>query len=170
MNQRRRTDHMDRGHWALRAFAYGTLTLVAALLVLIGVWLWYPYQTVSKSPDPLRIAGPHTVRQGGVIVYEYSYTKYTSIIPTIHRQFVDGLIFESTDTATHVEPGTGHVQVAVPVPETLPPGKYHIAIYISYRMNPLRDIQSHNITEDFTVLSKDDHPDESQDASDTALR
>lgn len=147
---------------------YGTLLLATATLSVCIFWLFYPYKTVVKSPSPMPIVkGYETVRQGEVLVYEYDYVKYTTVVPTVHRQFVDGLIFDSTDITTHLEPGVGHVHVAVPIPYTLPPGKYHLRVFTDFRMNPLRVISAADNTRDFIVLPAPGHPDSAEDTSHT---
>jgi hypothetical protein len=151
-------------HRFLTWFSVGTLTLTVGFLLTLAFWQFYPYHVIDKSPSPLKIVGLSSVRAGQDIVYEYSYTKYTDVIPTIHRQFVDGLIFESEDTTTHLEPGNGHVHVAIRIPETLPPGKYRLRIFISYRVNPIRTIDTVDETQEFTVLG---HPDEAEDKATT---
>lgn len=160
---------MDNGSRWLKRFVI--LVLVASTAALaVGAWMmWWPFLTVDKSPMPMPVVkGYETVRQGGVVVYEYDFTKYTDVIPTVHRQFVDGIIFESADSTTHLAKGEGHIQVDVPIPLTLPPGHYRIRVYSDYRMNAFRTISSMDQTEDFTVLPANGHPDASQDASTTS--
>jgi hypothetical protein len=170
MEQRRATDrkNIDRRHLLMTTFMVGALISATALLALGAFWWFYPYKTITKSPMPMPIVkGYETVRQGGVLLYEYDFVKYTDVVPVVQRQFVDGLIFESTDVTTNLKIGTGHTFVVVPIPTELPPGVYHIQVIAEFHMNPLKTITNVTETQTFTVLPMLDHPDKSQDASET---
>jgi hypothetical protein len=170
MEQRRVTDYAVREarvrNRVMAVTSAVTLVLTLGLMATLAYWQFYPYKTITKEPLPMAIVkGYETVRQGDWVVYEYNYEKYTDVIPKVSRQFVDGLIFESTDMSTHVNKGSGHVHVAVPIPMTLPPGRYRIRVNIEYQMNPIRTISNADETCDFTVISATDCPNESKDST-----
>jgi hypothetical protein len=136
-------------------FVYIVLTLASAALLLVAFWMFYPYKTITQEPKPFKLVGSNVTTQGGVISYEYSYCKYTDKQATVSKQFVDGLTFQSEDIATVLDKGCGHVHRQINIPETLPPGEYKMRIIAVYDMNPLRQIEIVNETEEFKVLAQE---------------
>ena len=164
-NERREIAKLDAQQGVVRGIR-AMLAIIAVAILVVAYWWLFPYQTVNKTPMPMPIvAGYETVRQGGVVLYEYDYTKYTDVVPTVHRQFVDGLIFDSADASTHLLPGTGHVHVQVPIPVTLPPGRYHLQVITEFQMNPIRLIRAIDMTQDFMVLPALGDADADQDST-----
>jgi len=165
-NEQREIDALPRQKWSRTVKAIvAMLALMTAALGLWAYWMLWPYQTVSKTPQPMHIvAGYETVRQGESVVYEYDFEKFTDVEPTIHRQFVDGLIFNSASESTHLIRGSGHVHVAVPIPYTLPPGRYKIRVYADFKVNPVRTVEVIDETQTFEVLPATVHPDAPQDS------
>ena len=165
-NEQRELDSMGQSHRFLTRFTYTVLTIITAGMLLGAYWMLWPYQTVTKTPLPMHILeGYRTVRQGESVLYEYDYIKSIDVAPTMHRQFVDGLIFESTDTMTRLFPGSGHVHVIIPIPTSLPPGVYHIREIAEYRVNPIRVITQISETQSFTVLPAPGHADSAEDTA-----
>ena len=162
-DQKRDIAQTDTSHRIVLWIVYLVIAGIIFFVGLSAFWLLWPYRTVEKTQSPLPIVkGYETVRQGGVVAYEYDYVKYSNVQPTVNREFVDGLIFESSDASTHLGPRVGHVRVEVPIPYTLPPGHYRLKIYISFQMNPWRTIQNVDTTGQFTVLANP-HPDAAED-------
>lgn len=159
--------HVNK-HRVAMTFVAVTLALAIGLVGTVAFMLLYPYKTAIKLPMPMSIAkGYETVRQGGCVVYEYDFVDYTDVVPAVHRQFIDGLIFDSALASMYLTPGSGHVRVRVPIPDTLPPGRYRIRVVSDFRMNVLRTISTVEDTDDFTVLPALGHPDAAKDASAT---
>jgi len=139
-----------------RTLAYmsiSTLIISFGLIAMIIFWLTYTPKLIYQSPKPFpMVDGIKVAKQGGVLSYEYSYCKYTDIQATVSKQFIDGLIFQSEDTSTTLYKGCGHVHRQIHIPETLPPGVYHLHIIANYKINPIREVKVINDTEEFTVI------------------
>jgi len=136
---------------AIKIYIYGLLTFASFALLLVTFWTFYTPKLIEQSPKPFPLVGSHTAEQGGTITYEYNYCKFTDKQAVVTKQFVDGLIFQSQDTATVLEQGCGHVHRDIAIPKTLPPGTYYLKITATYHINPIRDEKVVNATEKFTV-------------------
>lgn len=136
----------------LKIFATVTFILTLGLLGMVAFWLLYPYPTIEQSPKPFEITSSRKVEQGGLITYAFNYTKHSSLSATVERQFVDGIVFASSSQAT-ISGGksSGRAVVEVPIPYTLPPGRYYLKVTARYQVNPIRTIEVVNYTEKFTV-------------------
>jgi len=147
------------GHDRIRMlFIYIFLAIITAIVTVYGVWVLYPYQTIQLSDSPFKIVGPTTVSAGEYVTYEVSYIKYTTVIPTQYKQFVDGIVFQISPEMSKpviLEPGSGKARIAIRIPETLPSGVYNIHTDTYYQMNPVRTIHEESFTEKFTVINKD---------------
>jgi hypothetical protein len=140
---------------ALECFAYGTLLLLAAAIITVAFWTLYPYDTIETSPQPYPILDEDKVlHQGDYLSYKFDFVKNTCTEATVERNFVDGLIFSSTDDTLHLQEGSGTAYVEVPIPYTLPPGTYKLYIVLKFQVNPLREIVHEVWTEEFTVLER----------------
>lgn len=136
------------------------MIILVVVVMLVGArlltWQFWPGDPIVTGPKPYKVVYPanKVVKQGGFITYQFDYEKTGDIVPVVHRQFVDGLVFNvaGAQTPTVIEPGKGTARVQVDIPETLPPGKYHLRILATYRMNPIRDHHNDSITETFEVI------------------
>jgi hypothetical protein len=159
-------DREDRMHLYLKYMAIITTLAIVVLISLLLFWNFWPYDPITTSPKPYPVIFPEdkVVRQGGFITYEFAYVKTSSVIPTIQRQFVDGLVFNvaAPQSPTVTAPGKGIARAQIPIPETLPPGKYYIRIIADYEMNPIRHLQYTNLTETFEVVSGSNTPAEQE--------
>lgn len=142
---------------ALKVMVILTVVLAIVLLGFLAYWQWVPNVPIVTGPNPYRIVYPENkvVVQGGYLTYEFEYNKTSDIMPDIRRQFVDGLVFNVSDpqTATVGEIGEGTARVQIKVPETLPPGTYHLRVEAIYEINPIKEFRNVSITEDFEVVS-----------------
>jgi hypothetical protein len=157
---RRATDNRSydaKMYYLLRLLAFVTGAVVLFSFALVGFWLLYPYKPIETFPKPYKIVYPpsRVVKQGEFITYEFQYNKTSPIIPVVTRKFVDGLIFNVSGVQypTVTEEGTGTARAQVDIPETLPPGKYHLQIEAVYQMNPVRQYHNDSVTETFEVIS-----------------
>jgi hypothetical protein len=143
---------------ALRVLVVLTCSATIFLLGLLGFWYFGAPYPIETSPKPYVVVLPENkqVEQGGIVTYKFDYDKQTDVIPTVQRQFVDGLIFnvagDSLPAVTSRGSGSAKVQVFVPL--TLPPGRYHIKIITTYDMNPVRSFVIINTTETFEVIPR----------------
>jgi hypothetical protein len=147
----------------LDILGYSSIGAVTLSMLVIGFWWFYPYKVITYDHTPFHIVQrDKKAETGTALSYEYNYTKYMNIAPTVTKQFVDGIVFESASAITVKPIGSGHVISEIPIPQTLPPGKYHLKITASYKVNPIRTITIINETESFTVISSI-HEDELMD-------
>lgn len=139
----------------LSIFAFGTLALMAATMIVIGYWSLAPYKTIDfnnlpyKTEKTLYTQGEHTY-------YVVDYCKYTDVAPKLDKKFVDGLIFEALETRAVLTMGCHRVAIPLQIPRTLPPGEYHLEIVLTYSVNPIRDIVKTNESNKFIVTRNAD--------------
>ena len=130
------------------------ITIIAFnLLVLVFLfWLLYPYKTITFN-TPEHSVETKIVKSGGYLVYDVSYCKYTNVVPTITRYFVDGITYlvSNNEVAIKKEKGCGVNKVQVYVPKGLPKGDYKFQVIFHYKVNPIRTIDVVSYTESFTI-------------------
>ena len=150
-NIRRKTDKINAKKQNLVAdiFVYGSISFMVLWVCLFGFWEFYPYQVITVANA--RMTSP-VVYQGEVTSYESDYTKSTNIEATVTRQFVDGLIFDAGSCTSNLPVSSGRAISEISIPETLPPGQYHLVITLKYKVNPIRTIEVKYKSSDFTVL------------------
>jgi hypothetical protein len=130
---------------------YGGLTICFLSLLLIAFWSFYPYKTMDVG----RVAVvDKVVSQGDNLSFYLEYTRYTDVDTTIYRDFIDGLVFSTATETRESEKGSFRRFVEVPIPSTLPPGKYILRTNVEFHMNPIRDIEQGFDTDSFVVVSK----------------
>ncbi len=133
---------------------YIALGLIVILWCILMVWYFYPYRTVEMTTaQPYKVLN-NKVIQGGLLQYEVSYCKYTSVMPTVERSFVDGLIYITPSGSAQFGKGCRTSINTIYIPKSLPVGIYHIDASISFVMNPVRTITKHYQTEKFEVVVK----------------
>jgi hypothetical protein len=131
-------------------------TLVFAF-VSIGIFAWwrfYPYKIVEYFDLPYIIDVP-VLQAGDTLTYHFKYCKHTDLTPKIQRDYVDGIIFKSSNTFSLAKKGCGTVYINEKVPETLPGGYYYLQVTIEYQVNPIRKITYINRTQQFQVITKE---------------
>lgn len=132
------------------------LVLIAfAIIVFIWAifmfWWIYPYKTTVVNEQPYLINNTE-IKQGGNLNYIIDACNYTEIVPTVTKQFVDGIIFSVPESAIRLPMGCNKTLVSVKIPKNLPTGVYYLKVYVSYKMNPIRTINSEYQTEKFSVI------------------
>jgi len=122
--------------------------IIITWAVLMYWWL-RPYKIIEiKSAVPLEAE----VKQGTDLEYILDYCKYTDLIPSVTRRFVDGIIYAVPSSGVGLKKGCGKVVLSIPVPKTLPAGVYHLETNLSYQVNPIRNIKLEYSTGLFTVV------------------
>ena len=130
------------------------LVLGAFIFIVItwGVlmyWWLVPYKTVEIiSAVPLQ----YEVKQGTDLEYILDYCKYTDVMPSVTRKFVDGIIYAVPSSGVGLKKGCGKMVLSIPVPKTLPIGVYHLETSLDYKVNLIRVINKEYSTEKFTVV------------------
>ena len=122
------------------------------LLFVYLFWQFYPYKTIKFNTPVYKVLNENkTVKQGGVLVYEVDYCKYTDQEPIVTKYYVDGIIYQTSPARGVVKKGCHVTKVYNDVPVGLSPGDYIMKVLIDYSVNPIRDIFHINFTEQFTV-------------------
>ena len=120
------------------------------LLVLVFLFWWiYPYNLVNAK-QPFEIITP-IVKQGEVLLYKMDYCKKTDLVPTVNRQFVDGLIYTLPVGSSVLVKGCRVITNSIAVHKNLPPGTYYIQSTAQYQVNPIRTILYEYRTDKFEV-------------------
>ena len=141
----------ERKSMLLDVLGYGTVIAVSALLLIVSFWLLWPYKTMDVAG--VKIVDT-TVKQGGVLSFYVTYTRYTDVDTTVYRDFVDGLVFTTLPEGRKSEAGTFTRLVEVEIPSTLPPGRYSLKTNVTFHVNPIRAIPMSFSTGMFTVLPR----------------
>lgn len=133
-------------HW----FIISSLILSFIILLVFLFWWIFPYKT-SEQVQPYKVLSK-TIKQGELLQYEIDYCKYTDKIPTVERQFVDGIIYAVPQGNAQIKEGCGKINNSIKIPHQLPPGNYYIQATVTFKMNPIRTISKVYITEKFNVI------------------
>lgn len=131
-----------------------TIALIAfGMIVIIWLmfmfWAIYPYKT-STQVQPYKVINKE-VKRGELLTYEMEYCKYTDKIPTVERQFIDGIIYAIPQGNAQIKKGCGTIINSIKIPNGLPAGTYYIHSTVKWTMNPIRIINQEFVTEQFTV-------------------
>lgn len=127
-----------------------SMTFIVAVFCLFMFWWLYPYKT-TENRQPYKILNI-AVKQGDLLLYEIDYCKYTDITPTVHRQFIDGIIYSTPESTAQLKRGCGKIINSVRVPSSLPVGRYYMKAVVTFKVNPIRIIEKEFITEQFEVI------------------
>ena len=123
--------------------------LIVIIWLVFMFWWIYPYKT-STQVQPYKVI-THEVKQGELLKYEMEYCKYTTKIPTVERQFIDGIIYTVPQGNAQIKKGCGKIVNSILIPQALPIGTYYVHSTVSWKMNPVRIINQEFITEKFIV-------------------
>jgi hypothetical protein len=131
--------------------AYLTLILALGLTILGGYWLLYPYKPIVFNNLPFKVDNK-IVKVGNPLTYTADYCKYSNLLPTATKSFVNQIIYVLPGEAVVIKPiGCGTVQVQITVPTNLPPGDYVLKITYHYQVNPIRIVNVYAQSEEFAV-------------------
>lgn len=133
----------------LMGISFGIIVLIWLVLMF---WAFFPYRTATQSQP--YIVHDKVIKQGELLQYEMNYCKYTSVVPTVERQFIDGIIFALPPANAQLPKGCGKRLNSLEIPHALPPGQYYLQATVSYKVNPIRIITSVYRTEQFEVIAK----------------
>lgn len=144
--------------WKL-IYAYSTLGIAAAFVLLILYWLIYPLKTLDVKG--VASVDRKVVVAGDSLVYSFEYCRYTDKPAEITRQFIDDIIY-TTEAITVIEKERcDERDVLVRIPSSLPPDRYHIKVISRIKVNPIKTITTEFITEEFEVVTKQEVNNES---------
>lgn len=125
--------------------------MIAIIWAIFMIWWIYPYKTAVINHQPYLINNAEIV-QGGNLNYMIDACNYTEIVPIVTKQFVDGIVYSVPEGAIRLPMGCHKTLVSVKIPKNLPIGDYSLKVYVSYKMNPIRTINSEYQTEKFSVI------------------
>lgn len=125
--------------------------LFLAFVCLMTFWLVYPYKTLEIKRA--EVITP-IVAQNDHVHYKLDYCKYNSKPATVHKSFVDGIVYRLPAKVSNVPEGCREgATVAVEIPHSLPPGQYKIQSITTYQVNPIRRIDVFYETDTFHVVN-----------------
>lgn len=135
-----------------------TFYISICVSVILGVgsvfayWLLYPYEPFTFYTEKNPVLTP-VVKVGEQVVWKTDVYHHTNgKLVEISRSIEDGYLINLPDTSYKTESGRRTFNnSSVTIPTFTPPGTYHIAIYNTVHVNPLRSIVVKRVTEDFKV-------------------
>ena len=145
-------------HHLLNIMGWSTIVAVLIMVTTIIIWLTYPYKLIEFTPDagqPDYVTNKTQYHQGEDGAYTVKYCKYTDLKPTVVKKFEDGIEFTADDTRAVLVQGCHTQQVSLHIPQTLPAGRYRLAIYTTYNLNPIRSVTGEHYSNWFTVIEDD---------------
>lgn len=136
----------------LNYLSYVTLSIAFVFLAVLAYWYFYPYKTIDVK-TPITV-DKSVYNAGDTLTYTVNYCKYINLPATVHRNYVDGVIYNLSTIVTNNPPGC-HITHPITTVPNLPSGKYFIRILFSYEVNPIRTITITVETEPFEVVFND---------------
>lgn len=136
---------------ALQVFAISVLISMQLSIFLVAFWLLYPYKLIEFN-QPYATVTNKVISTGDFLEYTLDYCKYTKLDAEIHRSFIDGVIYLTTDGIADVKEGCGKQKIRMYVPRAMAEGKYRLLITREYHVNPIRTVTIRYLTEEFEVL------------------
>ena len=134
---------------------YLLIIIVVSYGCTVSYWLLYPYNVIDV--DYIKIMNPDkTVKQGGTLIYEISYTKYMDINGVVSRRLINTYTISYSDMAGISPPGSRITHTHLPIPVYASPGKYHLLWAVKHSVNPMRSISETIWSDEFTIEAKND--------------
>ncbi len=131
-----------------------TMGLVLLFILYLGFLAFIPVKVMEAQTQPYKIINKE-LNPGQTIVYEIDICKYKPLGATVSRQIVgdnNEALVSLTPVSTDVPMGCSKsLSATTRVPDGLPPGKYHIELTLTYRVNVLREEHYRVTTESFVV-------------------
>lgn len=131
---------------------FGTLGLVAIFIALVFFWKIYPYNLMDYKGEYKMEKTSYV--QGDETFYVTDYCKNTDEMPSIKKEFVDGLVFTSDSPHAFFTRGCRIQENRINIPHTLPVGRYRLRITTNYQVNPIRNLEYINFSNWFTVTEE----------------
>jgi hypothetical protein len=149
---------MPQPSWLhLRDFFRSPLNLgLVGMVAMVGYFAYsafWPFATLEPRVQPYHVLTGQ-VKIGQPIVYEADYCKRTSAPALVTRALVsdNGTVVSLSSIPTNLPAGCHRVNSATTlVPPATLPGRYKLALTLTYHVNALRDITVAIETEYFTV-------------------
>lgn len=159
MTPTRRDTDAPPTHKAVLAIVYTTFAAAFGLMGLCAYWWFAPYHVIDITNVKM---ASKVVYQGQSTTYSNDYAKHLDYPAKATRAFVDGIIYDGGSYEANLPVGSGHTVRPLVIPETLPPGKYHLHITLKYQVNPLRVVTEQFETDTFTVKANPNFHDDAE--------
>lgn len=143
---------MKRDEKIKHTFIISALIFCFLFLFVFLTWWVYPYRT-SVQKQPYEVINKE-VKPWELLKYRMEYCKYTDVIPSVQRQFVDWIIYSMPESTASLKKWCGTVINSVIVPNSLPEWEYYLRALVHFKVNPIRVITEEYVTEKFRVVNK----------------
>lgn len=131
---------------------YGLLTILTGIVLLVTIWLFYPYQTIEFKNTAYQTEKTEYA-QGDTAYYTIDYCKFSDTVPTIKKFFIDGLRIQAEEHESVLVKGCRTQSVSLKIPKSLPAGRWKLQVESTYQLNPIRTLTTKNETNWFIVTA-----------------
>lgn len=133
----------------------GIISIAASMLSVIAYLAFVPVKVIAPQTQPYKII-TKTVKIGEPVIYQVDVCKYREAPATIIRRFVDedNTSYPLPTQLGNVTKGCQKSNIPVITP-VLHPGKWHLILDVSYKVNAFRTENYHLVTENFTITNKE---------------
>jgi len=129
--------------------------ILIGMVIIITYWSIRPYNVIEFNTETFPIINDNkTVEKGSRLIYEIDSCKKMDITPELSKFFVDGLIYEVSNSIGAIDVGCSKTWVDTYVPVAIPTGSYRLKLVSRYQVNPIRHIQFVHYTEPFKVVER----------------
>lgn len=130
-----------------RCVSWATIVSGFFLSLYVGFVLTYPFK-VSESK--FKVLSP-VIKPGENLVLQVNYCKWMDLPAISTRQLNDGVVIELPPSSTNLPKGCGSVVRYVPIPTSVPDGKYSYQTTLEYKLSVLRTIMVTTTSPEFHV-------------------
>lgn len=125
---------------------------VLLLILAFVIYLAYFPVKVADYNQPYKVR-PNVIEAGQTLTYTADFCKYKNVQASVTRTLVDGTVIFFPIENTNLPIGCNKRDIPLVIPKNTPPGVYHLEISLVYRVNPLREITTRILTDEFRVLN-----------------
>jgi len=130
--------------------------IILILLLILGTILYlafWPTEVMQPNVQPYKI-NQSVIEAGQEIYFTADYCKFKPLPAKVSRSIIDTTIIFLAETTTNLDTGCKKVDTSVLIPLNTPPGIYYIQSTLTYRLNPLHEMNYRLVTEKFEVTNK----------------
>lgn len=131
-------------------YAWGTIILAFVLLMVVGYWMFYPYNPLEIKSEPMKVLTPQ-VKAKDSFFFEIDYCKNMDLPAEITRTLIDTVIYNIPSFTANNELGCHKIIATAEIPN-IPTGTYYYRIKFDYEVNPIRHILIVAETETFEIV------------------
>ena len=136
-------------HWGI----WTTIITAMVLLLYVLYLLIWPFQTIQVNTQLNKVLTP-VVTAGEDVVFLFDYCRITERPSTITRTLRNDAFSAPLGVInSSAVPGCYVLEARVPIPGTIPPGRYFVYSVNVTEVNPLRTIAVPHSTEPFEVIN-----------------